>query len=259
MKKVVTVLFAVALLFTTLTSSATALSGTPGIATGSWLGSGEIVPVDLTDTTYPAWLQLAADQGFKANFDQHVCHPFPGGQFAWVADIRVLSGNEWVSVPTTQGWEPDEEGTYMACADVSRWGGTYALFAWFDQTRVTTPAFDESVCSYDDWEIYSWWHSDIYPWPVGYSLEVYLGPVGEFPLGETVTYEILGVYPIPGFDIPRTGSTTSWDDGAVYATFTDFVYDELPDPSFTRLVKISTAGCTYTLLWDSDETFFNVN
>jgi len=123
MKKVLAVLFAIAWLVTTITSSVTAISSPPGIASGTWTGSGEVVTVDLTGTSYPAWLQLAAYQGFKANFDQQVCHPFPGGQLGWMADIRVLSGNEWVSVPTTQGWEPDEEGTYMACADAPMYPG----------------------------------------------------------------------------------------------------------------------------------------
>lgn len=109
--------------------SVSAVSVNPEVTSGGWMGDGKAVPVDVTGTTYPEWLTLVSTTGFKVTESQQICHAFPGGQDGWVADIRVKSGNEWLSVPTTQGWEPDEEGTYMACADVN-WG-THALFAYY--------------------------------------------------------------------------------------------------------------------------------
>ncbi|NSW53934.1 MAG: hypothetical protein HPY85_15645 [Anaerolineae bacterium] len=226
------------------------------VAGGAWTG-GTPVPVDFSGTTYPNWLVPMDTTGVWVRNPEHICHPFQGGQDGWVADIRVLVGKQWEPVTTTQGWMPDEEGTYMACATAPGWG-TYALFGYFDEARAPKAAFDESVCDYEDWMIYSWWHGSTYPWPVGYSLEVYLGADGEFPLGETVTYEIVGAYPIAGFGIPQSGSTVSWYDGDIYATFTDYVYDELPDPSFVRLVKVSTGGCSTVLAWDSDVTYMDL-
>jgi hypothetical protein len=208
MKKVLAVLFAVTLLVTTITSSVNAISSGPGIASGTWIGSGEVVSVNLTGTSYPDWLQLAAYQGFKANFDQQVCHPFPGGQSGWMADIRVLSGSEWVPVPTTQGWEPDEEGTYMACADVSRWGGTYALFAYYVKPE-NTPAAPLRECDFSPWMTIinhpaSDWPGDPY---TGYTFEavIYDNPVAP---GTAVSYEIIESVNLPP-EIQTSASGTS--------------------------------------------------
>lgn len=206
MKKVLAVLFAIAWLVTTITSSVTAISSPPGIASGTWTGSGEVVTVDLTGTSYPAWLQLAAYQGFKANFDQQVCHPFPGGQLGWMADIRVLSGNEWVSVPTMQGWEPDEEGTYMACADVSRWGGTYALFAYYVKTEKTTAA-PLPECDFSTIIVFY-----MHPvWPgspfSGYYFEAFVNHP-DYPEGSVVSYIITESTNLPA-EIQLSASGTS--------------------------------------------------
>lgn len=253
MKKSLMIVF-ITVVLVVLISSTVWAAAAPAVVSGGWIGDGTTVKIDTSGANLPNWLMLLDSNGITVTGSQQICHAFPGGQYGWMADIRVQNGSEWVSVPTTQGWYPDEEGMYRACANVSGWKSTYALFGYYIPP-VTKSTFNEEVCQYDDWEIYSWWHNDYYPWEEGYSLEVYLGPEGDFPLGETVTYEILGEYPIPGFDIPQTGTTISWDDGAIYATFTDYVYDELPDPSFTRLVKVSTAGCVHTLLWDSDDSY----
>jgi len=56
-----------------------------------------------------------------------------------------------------------------------------------------------------------------------YSLEIHLATDSEgFPIGKIVKYQILDTYPITGLEgLPHTGTTTSWDDSEIYATFTD--------------------------------------
>lgn len=179
-----------------------------------------------------------------------ICHPFRGGQFGWVGDIRQLVGKDWVKVPTTQGFLFGSDGSYFACAAAPT-AGSYAFFAYFDESKAPKSASNQKVCQYNNWVAYFWYHDDEYDWDPGYSLEIRLAsdPAG-FPLGKTVTYEILDDYPIPGLaGLPRTGSTTSWDDGEIYATFTDYVYDgnfgDIPD--FTNRIKVTTGSCSYIL------------
>jgi hypothetical protein len=212
----------------------------------------------LEGTTYPEWLVLMDTTGIAVKTAGQVCHPFAGGQDGWVADIRMLVGRQWEPVPTTQGWMPDEEGSYMTCANLPGYG-TYALFGYFDGVVAPKSDFDQELCDYENWRIYSWYHGSDYPWPEGYSLEVRLTDGTETHLlGQQVTYEILGSYPIAGFPIPQTGTTTSWDDGAIYATFTDYVYSRLRSPHFVRTVRVTLGECTQDLLWDSDVTFTDI-
>ncbi|PKN93685.1 MAG: hypothetical protein CVU45_01170, partial [Chloroflexi bacterium HGW-Chloroflexi-7] len=68
--------------------------------------------------------------GVKITSPGKICHDFRMGQFKWVADIHRLVNGNWVKVPyTIMGWEPDEEGIYMACAQADQ-AGTYALFTY---------------------------------------------------------------------------------------------------------------------------------
>jgi hypothetical protein len=90
-----------------------------------------------------------------------VCHPFRGGQFGWVGDIRQLVGKDWVKVPTTQGFLFGSDGSYFACAAAPA-AGTYAFFAYFDESRVPKPVFNQKVCQYGDWVAYFWYHGDGY-------------------------------------------------------------------------------------------------
>jgi hypothetical protein len=239
-----------------------------GVSDGDW-STGTVTPVDLTGTSYPAWLQLLDENGTVLPGATEVCHPFRGGNFGWTADIRVLENEVWTQVPTTMEWVPDTAGVYMACA-ITPAPGLYALFGYFDQANVKVKAgeftaLDPEICGYVDWVAYWWYHGENYQeefgWEPGYSLEVYLGSYSDgFPLGEEVTYEIVGIYPIPGFDFPKTGSTTSWDDGDVFATFTDTVldFDTNGWPEFTNQLLIETQGCSYTLDWDSSDTYESI-
>jgi len=98
-----------------------------GIANGTWSTGREIV----IDVAYDAELQ-SFGKGVVVTAPTEICHEFSGGQFGWVAVIRRLVNNEWVNVPTTQGWIPNTEGKYMACAQAPS-AGKYALFAYYIQ------------------------------------------------------------------------------------------------------------------------------
>ena len=98
-----------------------------GIANGTWSTGREIG----IDVAYDAELQ-SFGKGVVVTAPTEICHEFSGGQFGWQAVIRRLVNNEWVNVPTTQGWVPNTEGNYMACAQAPS-AGKYALFAYYVQ------------------------------------------------------------------------------------------------------------------------------
>ena len=96
----------------------------PGLADGSW-SVGADVEIDLDAAKYPG-LQLLT-RGVKITQPVKLCHEFRGGDYGWIAEIRMLKNGVWVKQPTTMGWEPDTEGKFLACTDASA-AGTYALF-----------------------------------------------------------------------------------------------------------------------------------
>lgn len=104
-----------------------------GIANGTWSTGREIV----IDVAYDAELQ-SFGKGVVITAPTEICHEFSGGQFGWQAVIRRLVNNEWVNVPTTQGWVPNTEGNYMACAQALS-AGKYALFAYYVQPKNQAP------------------------------------------------------------------------------------------------------------------------
>jgi hypothetical protein len=252
------------------TASATGIIQQPDIAGGSWTG-GEETPLDLEGTTYPDWLQATNTNALLVTTKGEICHPFRGGQFGWVASIRQLVDGQWVKLNTTQGWMGDTEGSYLACA-TAQTAGTYAVFAYFDEKLApvveSEPVFalfsffnmpmlmsyaenDETSGQFTDWVAYFWYHSDYYSWTPGYSLEIYLGDdPSVFAIDKAVSYSILGDYPITGLeDMPATGTTLSWDDGSVYATFTDYVYtgDFENIPAFTNSIRVETGNGSYVI------------
>lgn len=242
----------------------------PDIAEGSWTG-GEETPLVLEGTTYPQWLQATNTNALLVTAKGEICHPFRGGQFGWVASIRQLVDGQWNKMDTVQGWMGDTEGSYKACAQALT-PGTYALFAYFDEKLapvveeepefqlfsffgapmlMSFAEFDETEGQYTNWVAYFWYHSDYYSWEPGYSLEIYLGDdPSVFALDKAVSYTILGDYPIAGLeDMPATGTTLSWDDGNVYATFTDYVFtgDFESIPNFTNSIRVETGNGSYIL------------
>lgn len=96
-----------------------------GVANGTW-SKGKEVALDLKPN---AELQNFGS-GVVVTEPTEICHEFSGGQFGWVASIRKWVDGAWVKIPTTQGWVPSTEGSYMACAKAPS-AGTYALFAYY--------------------------------------------------------------------------------------------------------------------------------
>lgn len=104
----------------------------PGVADGGWQWNGTDVtgvtgPIDLVSAPQPQWYEVMDWQSITLSGAAELCHPFHGGTQGWVADIRIFTGKAWEPIPTTMGWLPDEEGTYLACAKAPS-AGTYALF-----------------------------------------------------------------------------------------------------------------------------------
>ncbi len=97
-----------------------------GLADGAW-SAGTEVEIKLEATP---GLQLLTN-GVKISTPTRLCHEFRGGDYGWVAEIRMLKNGVWVKQLTATGWEPDTEGKFMACTDATV-AGTYALFGWFD-------------------------------------------------------------------------------------------------------------------------------
>jgi hypothetical protein len=231
--------------------SAMGLGPNNGVAAGSWT-TGTDAPLNLAGTTYPDYLQLMDENGTVIASPGQICHPFRGGNYGWTADIRQLIGGTWQKLATTMAWVPDKDGEYMACA-LAPAAGTYALFGYYDPAKapVSSAAAEEArICDYANWDAHIWYHDDSYEWEPGWSFEVTMGSnVEEFPLGQTVTYTIVGTYPVTGLTIAQTGTTTSWDDGEIYATFTD---NSIDWSEFSTQVLIETGQCSQVLDWNSD-------
>ena len=104
-------------------------------ALGTWMASNEeaiekIIPQYQLNEPTDDYALLQSD-AVKVSGYTRICHPYRGGQFGWTPEIRELTRLGWVVVPTKSGWEPDEEGQYMACANVIP--GTYAIFGYWEK------------------------------------------------------------------------------------------------------------------------------
>jgi hypothetical protein len=102
---------------------------------GTWFASDEAVVEGLIsqfqlEAPTGGYALLQSDAVQVSGFTR-ICHLYPGGQYGWTSEIRALTSLGWVGVLTENGWEPDEEGLYMTCANVGR--GTYAVFGYWDK------------------------------------------------------------------------------------------------------------------------------
>lgn len=121
-----------------------------GIAGGSW-SNGTIVDVSNMMDSKPVWLQLLSTDGVKLTKAGQICHPFRGGQFGWIGEIREFKDGKWVKLLTTTSWVPDEEGTMYACATAPE-AGTYALFGYYNGPReISAPVTSVCTLSMDGW------------------------------------------------------------------------------------------------------------
>ena len=104
-------------------------------AAGEWIVSEEdtiegLIPQFQLEAPTGGYALLQSD-AVKISGYTRICHPYRGGQFGWTSEIRTLTSAGWSAVPTQNGWEPDEEGQYMTCANVG--SGTYAVFGYWDR------------------------------------------------------------------------------------------------------------------------------
>lgn len=103
-------------------------STTSGIAGGSWT-AGDELDVNQYMTNAPTWLQLLSN-GDKLDAGEKSCHPFRGGQFGWIGEIRQYKDGNWIKVPTVNDWVPNKEGSFMSCVEAPS-AGIYALFGYY--------------------------------------------------------------------------------------------------------------------------------
>lgn len=96
------------------------------VASGAWITGTEVE----VDALVPADLNLLT-KGVKIAKPGLICHPFSGGQFHWVGEIRQLKNGEWQKLDTTNDWYPDKEGQFMSCSQAPA-AGTYALFGYYN-------------------------------------------------------------------------------------------------------------------------------
>lgn len=100
------------------------------IAAGNW-NIGTETEVDLNTAPAPEWLQLMTTSAVVVNQPTKICHVLGGGSYHWIGEIRKLKDGKWIKLETTNGWSPDEEGTFVSCTQAPS-AGTYALFAYYN-------------------------------------------------------------------------------------------------------------------------------
>lgn len=137
-KLIVPTLLLLGLIFAVPQPVAATLAPPPTLpAAGDWVWDAEDITVSILPqyTLAPAEAEdyaLLQSNGIHVSRATQLCHPYPGGQFGWTAEIRALTATGWQPVPTVNQWVPDEEGKFMTCAQV--WAsGTYAVFGYWEK------------------------------------------------------------------------------------------------------------------------------
>ena len=121
-------------------------------AAGNWIVTDEeategLIPQFELEAELGDYALLQSD-GVVVVGSARICHPYRGGQFGWTSEIRRATPLGWLPVPTTNGWEPDEEGQYMTCAEVG--SGTYAVFGYWEKPA----GWDLPQCPPEDYPTY---------------------------------------------------------------------------------------------------------
>jgi hypothetical protein len=118
------------------------VSPTPSAA-GSWRWdnedvTGTVIPQYVLAPTYEEDYALLQSEGIHISGAAEICYPYPGGQFGWTAEIRVLTASGWQQVPTVNAWVPDVEGMFMTCAQAN-YSGTYTVFGYWERPEGWNP------------------------------------------------------------------------------------------------------------------------
>ncbi len=133
MKKIVLMVLAISVIVLSLTLFSTSNVQAGFIATQkpeTW-NTGDEYQLDLSVAPPPnEWLE-APYKGVEVTEPGTICHPFRKGTYGWTGSIYQLVDGNWVKLPTTLAWIPNEEGTFTACA-VAPAPGKYAFFGYYD-------------------------------------------------------------------------------------------------------------------------------
>jgi hypothetical protein len=199
------------------------------IADGSW-SLGQYADVTTLAASAPQWMQLLTD-GVKLTSAVRICHPFHGGQFGWVGEIRQYKNGEWFKLKTTNDWVPNQEGEFLSCADAPS-AGTYALFGYW----IRPAGYVESGEPSPNWCAYSTDQWDIsLKWIEGLHYNFY-ADVSNLPDETLLSYEFIGDH--SKLEGPDSAS------GEVVSGEVEFV-DQYFDNSWSIVtVKISALGCS---------------
>ncbi len=240
-RNIFSIVFVVVLVCALFMSSGPGLVKASSIADGAW-STGQEVEIDLKATPAPyPWIQLLA-KGVKISEPGEICHEFRGGRYNWVADVRRLVDGKWVRVPSTTGWKPSTEGTFMVCAQAPA-AGTYALFGYYaGKQAAVAPALPQ--CENIDVSAMvlnqegDGYYSGLRIWDIGGTLE-----------GETLTYQVLsytkGTFVEGSVTFSPMSGSFAVEDGYFVA------YPQYSDVVMEVIARISTGTCTFdvTFVW----------
>ena len=198
--------------------------------------TGEEISQETITTKPREWYQLKSD-GLKIDGPSGICYPFDEGRFGWTGEIFRLVEGAWVKLATTVGWVPTIEGHFLACAQAPA-AGTYALFAYFDVSKVPACEYDTSG------------------WSIGRDSDgggtYFYASVDNLPFGTPVSYVLVGMSPAGAVTGAMSGNATV---GNLYPGDADFMgYNVVIDGSIeTVTLRFYAAGCVATVTeWFTD-------
>lgn len=230
-------------LFTVLANiSASTEAKSPDITPDGWTNGTDVV-IDTIANPIPSGYQMFG-KGVKITSPGKICHEFRRGLFKWVADIHRLVNGKWVRVPaTTLGWEPDEEGGYMACAQADQ-VGTYALMAYYtgpskranDPTPPLSPVCDTNPFTMPGYFVQ--WVGESYDYQYTFDFSW----IGEPTLPLTFTFSVLSQTPSDSYIWqPHTSKTFEFYTERFFRVFSD-------DPSIQPIaLRFETGNCHFDL------------
>jgi hypothetical protein len=225
---VIVFVFGFVLMSSPLQAQAKKIDPPLNIAAGSWTDGSSIEVASLT-VSAPNWLQLLSNDGVKMESTGKICHPLHGGQYGWIGEIRQYKNGQWFKLETTNGWVPNEEGEYMACAQAPT-AGTYALFGyWIRPAGYVDPS--QSSNGFD---------CSALTWTASVNITKFTGSVSSVPANTQVIVSIAKT----SIPVTITGFNSTTTDAAG-----NFVIDSefsTKPATISFLFTLPEYGCTYT-------------
>ncbi len=200
--------------------------------------AGEEIPMYTITTAPREWLQLKAN-GLKVDGATKICHGFDAGRYGWTGEIFRLVGDAWVKLPTTVGWVPTEEGSYMACA-IAPAAGTYALFGYFDLAKAPVVENVLPLCESYDTGFYGGYDNP----PTFYDFYAIIGGL------ENANVPFTYVITNSNYQISGDVTATVLSNASGYADFSDYQWQILVLYSYpiTFTIHMVTPSCYFD--WD---------